>query len=180
MALRHSDYTNAGAVVIAIDIDTPGQHAAMIDKLNLPFLMLSDPDRSLAIGPYGLMNQTDRRNLAIPATIVIDPEGNEALRLVSRDYADRPLEGEALTYLEGRSLDPVVQPAPAPGTPEPGPGAMPFDQLRTYFRGAKFGAKALGLRSGAKDEADAFGHLMDHYMEDVTTMWRIIRDRETG
>ena len=179
MSLRHDDYTNAGAVVAAIDIDTPGQHAAMVEKLNLPFPMLSDPDRSLAIGPYELMNETDPRNLAIPATIVIDPAGNEALRTVSRDYADRPLEDEALAFLVGLGLDRVSQAKPAPGVSEPGPRAMPFDQLRTYFRGAKFGAKALGLRSGATDEADTFGKLMDHYMEAVTAMYRIIRDRES-
>lgn len=149
----------------------------MVEKLNLPFPMLSDPDRSLAIGPYDLMNISDPRNIAIPATIVIDPAGVEALRLVSRDYADRPLEDEALELLQGLGLAPVSQPRPNPGTPEPGPRAMPFGDLRTYFRGAKFGARALGLRSSAMDEAAVFGELMDHYMEDVTAMYRIIRDR---
>ena len=180
MALRHSDYTTAGAVVVAIDVDSPGQHAAMVEKLNLPFPMLSDPDRSLAIGPYRLMNETDPRHLAIPATVVIDPEGSEVMRLVSRDFADRPFEDEVLSLLQSLRLAPVAQPLPTPGTAEPGPRAMPFDQLRTYFRGAKFGAKALGQRSGATEEAAAFGRLMDHYMEDVTAMWRLRRDRDGG
>jgi hypothetical protein len=177
VALRHDEYTSAGALVAAIDIDSPGQHAAMVDKLNLPFPMLSDPDRSLAVEPYDLMNASDPRKIAIPATIVIDPAGDEVLRLVSRDYADRPLEDEALELLQALGLDPVTQPVPNPGTAEAGPRAMPFGDLRTYFRGAKFGARALGLRSGAMDEAAAFGELMDHYMEDVTAMFRIMRDR---
>lgn len=178
MALRHDEYASVGAVVAAIDIDSPGQHAAMVEKLNLPYPMLSDPDRKLAIEPYDLMNNADPRNLAIPATIVIDPAGEEVLRLVSRDFADRPFEDEALQVLRDLGLDPVSQPAPNPGSSEPGPRAMPFGELRTYFRGAKFGAKALGLRSGATDEATAFGELMDHYMEDITTMYRIVRDHD--
>ena len=45
----------------------------MVDKLNLPFPILSDPDRSLSIEPYRLLNTEDPRGLAIPATVVIDP-----------------------------------------------------------------------------------------------------------
>jgi hypothetical protein len=150
----------------------------MIEKLNLPYPMLSDPDRDLAIGPYDLMNTTDPRKLAIPATIVIDPSGDEALRLVSRDFADRPLEDVALDVVRSLGLGAVSQPAPSPGVPEPGSRAMPFGELRTYFRGAKFGAMALGLRSGTMDEAGRFGALMDHYMEDVTAMYRIVRERD--
>ena len=168
----------AGAVVVAIDVDSPGQHAAMVEKLNLPFPMLSDPDRILAIGPYDLMNTEDPRELAIPATVVIGPNGSEVLRLVSRDFADRPFEDVALEVLRSLDLEPVDQPAPAPGNPEAGPRAMPFGDLRAYFRGAKFGSKAMGIRTGAVDEADRFGALMDHYIKDVATMFRIIRDSD--
>jgi hypothetical protein len=166
----------AGAVVAAIDVDSPNQHAAMVEKLNLAFPMLSDPDRSLAIGPYDLMNTVDPRNLAIPATVLVGPAGEELSRSVSRDYADRPFEDAALESLRELGLDPVTQPAPTPGKPERGQAAMPFGDLRTYFRGAKFGSKAMGLRTGAMDEADRFGLLMDHYMEDMRTMYKIKRD----
>jgi hypothetical protein len=148
----------------------------MIEKLNLPFPMLSDPDRSLSIGPFGLMNEDDRRRLATTATVLIGSDGDEVMRLVSRDYADRPFEGEVLDAVQRLNLDSVEQPPPAPGIPEPGPNAMPFRDLRTYFRGAKFGSKAIGLRTGAKDEANLIGSLMDHYIEDMRTMYRIIRD----
>ena len=176
MALRHDEYLNAGAVVAAIDVDSPGHHAAMIDKLNLPFPMLSDPDRSLSIEPYRLLNTEDPRRLAIPATVVIDPTGDEVLRLVSRDFADRPFEDVALDALKDLGLPPAEQPAPTLGDLAPGPTAMPFGDLRVYFRGARFGAKAMGLRTGAIDEADCFAALMDHYGEDTATMYRIIRD----
>lgn len=150
----------------------------MIEKLNLPFPMLSDPDRDRAIGPFGLRNEDDPRGLAISATVLIDQDGAEALRLVSRDYADRPLEDAVLDSLRRLDLDPVAQPQLNPGTPEPGASAMAFGDLRTYFRGAKFGSKAMGMRTGATEEAELFGALMDHYTEDLVTMYRIIRDSE--
>lgn len=176
MALRHDEYLKAGAVVAAIDIDSPGQHAAMVDKLRLPFPMLSDPDRTRSIEPYDLVNTEDPRGLAVSATVVIDPNGDEVLRLVSRDYADRPFEDVALDALRGLGLAPADQPVPRVGDPAPGPGAMPFGDLRAYFRGAKFASKAMGLRTGATEEADRFAALMDHYVEDAAAMYRIIRD----
>jgi peroxiredoxin len=178
VALRHREFTEAGAVVVAIDVDSPGQHAAMIEKLNLPFPMLSDPDRDLSIAPFGLMNEDDPRGLAITATVLIGPEGDEAMRLVSRDFADRPFEDAVLHALQRLDLASVEQPPPTLGIPEPGPRAMPFNDLRTYFRGAKFGSKAIGMRTGAVEEANLFGSLMDHYMEDMATMYRIIRDSD--
>ena len=84
----------------------------MVDKLNLPFPILSDPDRSLSIEPYRLLNTEDPRGLAVPATVVIDPNGDEVLRLVSRDFADRPFEDVALDALKDLGLAPVEQPAP--------------------------------------------------------------------
>ncbi|NND13686.1 MAG: hypothetical protein HKO10_06965, partial [Acidimicrobiia bacterium] len=71
----------------------------------------------------------------------------------------------------------VEQPPPNPGAPEAGPKAMPFDELRSYFRGAKFGAKAIGLRTDNLAESDGFGALMDRYMEAVIAMFRIKRDK---
>ncbi len=177
MALRHGDFTEAGALVAAIDVDSPAQHAAMIEKLNLPFPMLSDPDRTGAIEPYDLMNMKDPRDLAVPATVIIDSAGEEVARLVSRDYADRPHEDAVLEIVRSLALEPVEQAPPRPGAAEPGEKAMPFADLRSYFRGAKFGAKAIGLRTDNGEEADAFGELMDQYMNDVTTMYRIMRDR---
>lgn len=150
----------------------------MIEKLNLPFPFLSDPDRTLAIGPYGLKNEEDPRRLAIPATVLIDAAGSEVMRSVSRDYADRPFEEEAIDALRALALPPVDQPPLHQGIPEPGQGAMPFRDLRAYFRGAKFGSRAMGMRTGATDEADRYGALMDHYIEDLGTMHRIMNASE--
>ncbi len=181
MALRHPEFTDAGAVVAAIDIDSPGQHAAMIEKLNLSFPMLSDGDRSGAIVPYGVVDDDDARHIAVPATVVIGPTGSEVWRRVSRDSPDRPFEEEALAVVRGLRLERAEQPPPTPGTPEPGPSAMLFRELRSYYRGAKFAALTMGRRyPEAKDDSEAYEALMDRYMENVTTMYRIIRAKADG
>jgi hypothetical protein len=36
----------------------------------------------------------------------------------------------------------------------------------------------IGKRTGAIEEADLFRTLMDQYMEDMTTMYRVIRDSD--
>jgi hypothetical protein len=141
------------------------------DGLNFPFL--SDPDRSLAITPYGVANPTDRREIAIPATIVIDPAGREAGRIESIDFAERPHEDVTLEMVRSIGAPPVDQPDPAPGVPEPGKALMPFDALRVYFRGAKFAALAMGGRfPEAEEDAKAYAATMDRYSEAVKAMYK--------
>lgn len=153
-------------------MDSVGQHAAIVASLQLPFPVLSDPDRSLAIEPYGVADPDDLRNLARPAMILVDGEGNEAFRFVSRDYADRLPEHDVLEVVQGLGLGPTSQQAPTPGVPEPGKRAMPLDGLPYYLKGARFAVQALGLRHrelGAEFKADAKAYVaeMDRYIEAV-------------
>lgn len=144
----------------------------MIEKLLLPFPILSDPDRSKAIGPFGVADPKDRRNLARPAMVLVEPDGQERWRFVSRDFADRLPEEDALEQARTLGLPPVTQDPPTPGNPAPGPRAMPFDQLLTYFRGARFAALAMGLRHGyldesIKDDSKSYVAEMDRFAEAV-------------
>jgi hypothetical protein len=165
LAQRHEEILALGARVFAIDIDSPAQHAAMVEKLELPFPMLSDPDRTLAIEPYGLSNPRDKRNLAYPAIVVVTSDGEEALRVVSRDFADRLPEDDLIARLEALELTPTTQDAPAAGPAEPGPRAMPIRAMQPYFRGARFAAVAMGMRHpSAKDDADAYVAQMDRFI----------------
>ena len=162
-------------------MDSVGQHAATVASLRIPFPLLSDPDRSLAIEPFGVADPNDPRNLARPAMIVVDSEGNEAFRFVSRDYADRLPEDDVLDVVQGLDLGPTTQPAPTPGTPEPGKKAMPLDGLPYYLRGARFAVQALGLRhkdlgEEFKEDAKAYVAEMDRYLEAV----RALRERLAG
>lgn len=147
----------------------------MVDKLALPFPYLSDPDRSAAITPYGLADLKDDRNIAIPAVVLITPAGNEVLRFVARDFADRLPEEEILGIAVGLGLPPTTQPLPRIANPNPGPRSLSPQQLRIYFRGARFAALAMGLRHShfsdeIKDDSKAYVAEMDRFTKSIESL----------
>jgi hypothetical protein len=177
LARRHQQFLDAGVRLVAIDVDSPQQHSAMIEKLSLPFPFLSDPDRSLVIGPYELANPKDPRNLAFPALVLIDPDGVEVWRWISRDFADRIPEDEVVEEAGSHGWPATDQPDIEIGEAEPGPRAMPFEGLGYYLRGARFAALAMGLRHGHHDESikedsKAYVAEMDRFFEDYTELKR--------
>jgi hypothetical protein len=127
----------------------------MVDKLDLPFPMLSDPDRSGAIEPLGLTDPDDPRGISRPALVLLAPGGEEVWRFVSRDFADRLPEEEVLDRVRRAGWSATTQDRPALAAIEPGPKAMPLDALPAYFRGARFAALAMGLRHRQLGEAIA-------------------------
>lgn len=142
----------------------------MVEKLDLPFPLLSDPDRSLLIEPAGVADPDDPREIARPAMILLDPDGDERFRFVSRDYADRLPEDDVLDAARDLGLGATDQPPPRPGDPEPGPRAMPREALLPYFRGARYAALALGLRhkdlsDDLKADTKAYVDQMDRFIE---------------
>lgn len=158
--------------IAAIDVDSPGQHAAMIEKLEIPFPYLSDPDRSVAIEPYDVADHKDARNLARPAMILVDTDGAERFRFVSRDFADRYPEDKVLEVAAELGLDPVSAEPMRDGTPESGPSSMPFEGLWYYLRGARFAALAMGLRhtdlgESIKEDSKAYVETMDRMLEHI-------------
>ena len=168
MAQRHQEYLDAGAIVAAIVRDTPQQNAAMVEKLRLPFPILSDPTRDLAIRPYLASDEGDPRDIATPTTVVIGPDGSEVWRHQSSDFGDRPPEDGALDEVRRLGLDPASQPAPNPGDPQPGPKAMPLNELAPYYRGAKFGSVIADKRfPDIHDGLEKFRSMLDGYIEAV-------------
>ncbi len=137
----------------------------MIEKLGLPFPLLSDPDRSGAIAPYAVADEKDERNIARPATVFIGPDGTELHRVVSRDFADRAFADEIVATARSMGLPPTTQEPPQLGPAEPGPGSMKLEQMVPYYRGARFAAVAMGRRfPEAREEADRYVAQMDGYM----------------
>jgi hypothetical protein len=173
--------TGAGALLVGISVDSPERNAAMIEKLELPFPILSDPDRSGAITPFEVADEKDERKIARPATVIIDAAGKEVFRFVSRDFADRIPEDAVIAALERLELEPISQAAPQLGPVEPGPKAMPFEQLAPYFRGARFAVVALSRRyPELADDAAAYIEEVDRYTENVLELFRRKRDRAQG
>lgn len=177
----HDDFLAAGARIVSVSIDSPGQNAAMVEKLRLPFPLLSDPDRSAVISPFDVADPNDARELARPAVVLVDPSGNERFRFVSRDFAERLPEADVLEQVRSLDLPATTQTTPTPGTPEPGPRAMPLDGLPYYLRGARFAAMAMGLRhaelgDAIKEDSKAYVEEMDRYFEVVVALRRSLRD----
>lgn len=175
MAARYDEFLNRGVRIVAVDVDSPGQHAAMIEKLELPFPFLSDPDRTRAIAPLGLVDDKDPRDLARPAMVLVDRQGEERFRFVSRDFAERLPEDAVLAEAEALGLAPVGPEPFDPGVPEYGPSAMPFEGLWYYLRGARFAALAMGLRhrhlgDSIKEDSKAYVDTMDRMLDHIKAL----------
>lgn len=167
--------------MFGVSIDSPVQNAAMIEKLAVPFPLLSDPDRSGAIEPFEVADPDDERLISRPAMVLLAPGGSEVWRFVSRDFADRLPEEDVLARVKELGWGSVTQEAPESGIPEPGPSAMPLEALLPYFRGARFAALAMGRRHGDHarsivDDSKGYVAEMDRFTEAVRELLDRRRD----
>jgi peroxiredoxin len=69
----------------------------MIDKLVLPFDLLSDPEGEVAIKPLGFWDSPGR--ISKPALVLTDRVGTVRYIYVGRDFADRPREAAIMESL---------------------------------------------------------------------------------
>ena len=72
---------DTGAVVFGVSPDGAASHRKFVDKYDLPFTLLSDPDREVmgTYGAYGEKMMYGRKVMGvIRSTVWIDPEGNVA------------------------------------------------------------------------------------------------------
>ena len=60
----------------------------MIDKLLLPFDLLTDPEGEVAIQPFGFWDAAGR--ISKPALVLTDGQGVVLYVYEGRDFADRP------------------------------------------------------------------------------------------
>lgn len=163
MAQRHDEFLARGARVYGLSADTAPMNTAMVEKLALPFPVLSDPDRTAAVIPLGFADEKDPRQISRPGTLIIDPNGEIVFSITGRDYADRPDEDDLLEVLDGLGLPPTTQPAPELGESKPGEKAMPYEGLPHYFRAAKFAV--LALRGRYRDIGDEFSADTKRYVQ---------------
>lgn len=140
----------AGAEVVAVVVDSPERNAAMAQRWGIPFPIVSDPGGERYLKALNLWNAQERGGIATPALIVIDRDGNEALRHVSRDFADRVHDEDVFQALERKGY-PKLEPAPgnwksdvAPAKETP--GAFTPQVYTPLMNGNYFGALALARR----------------------------------
>lgn len=135
----------------------------MVDKLALPFPLLSDPAGEGAIKAYGVWH--DGQGFSKPAVILIGPDRSEVLRQVGEDFADRLPEEDLVGAVRGLVLPPVTQQPPAPGTARPGERAVDLGWLPAYFRGAKYAVMSLAGRvPQARDTAQVMSGEYDRFL----------------
>ena len=88
---------------------------------------------------------------------VYAPDGHEAYRMRSRDFADRPNDDDLFDAVRNLGLTPMqLGPAPPVADPEEHDGALRVEAFGPYFRGIRFGTMALASRlTEESDRAEA-------------------------
>jgi peroxiredoxin len=87
-----------GVALAAIVVDPEQNNQAMVDKLLLPFPILSDPE-SRVIREWDVLNEAEH-DIAKPAIFGIQRSGGIAYRYVGADYTDRPDDDELFAGLK--------------------------------------------------------------------------------
>ncbi len=84
---------------MGISVDPVENNHAMVEKLELPFPLLSDPEGRV-IKEWGVWNDNDG-GVAKPSIFAIRKDRSVAWRYVGHDYADRPADEELFDSLDG-------------------------------------------------------------------------------
>ena len=74
----HSDFEAAATVILGISSDGAESHQSFIDKFDLPFTLLSDPDRKVMekYGAYGEKMMYGKKTMGvIRSTVLVGPTG---------------------------------------------------------------------------------------------------------
>jgi peroxiredoxin Q/BCP len=90
---------NEGVSLAGISVDPIENNRAMVDKLLLPFPLLSDPDGRV-IKEWDVWNDNDG-GIAKPSIFAIRSDGSIGWAYVGRDFADRPTDDELFNSLRG-------------------------------------------------------------------------------
>ncbi len=151
-ARKYEDFERRKTQVVGISVDPPDHNAAMVEKLLLPFRLLSDPRGELSRA-YGVWDHEGC--IAIPAIILLDKARVVRWQYAGHDFADRP-EDDALL----RAIDDTRD----PGQSQPGVTeirviaeeakhsvrrectAISLDHLRPYYRGVYYATVAMKQR----------------------------------
>lgn len=92
-------FLSAGVSVAGISVDPVANNLAMVEKLLLPFPLLSDPEGRV-IKEWGVWSDGEG-GIAQPAIFALRRDGSIAWRYVGIDFADRPTDDELFASLRG-------------------------------------------------------------------------------
>jgi peroxiredoxin len=92
-------FVTEGVNLAGISVDPIENNRAMVDKLLLPFPLLSDPDGRV-IKEWGVWNDNDG-GIAKPSIFAIRRDGSIGWAYIGRDFADRPTDDELFESIRG-------------------------------------------------------------------------------
>ncbi len=102
----HRKFTRRNAVVLGVSKDTIPSHERFIEKFEIPFVLLSDPDTK-TMRAYGAWDEKTmygkKREGTIRSTVVIGPDG-KVLRHWPRVRKAEDHPAEVLAFLEESGL----------------------------------------------------------------------------
>ena len=110
----YSRFSNAGLTVLGCSVDSADAHKKFIQKYNLPFSLLLDPDKKIATA-YGAANGIPVLGLDRRITYVIDEKGN-----VLKVYPNVDPSTHAIEILNDLGVADATPPAAA-ASPTPAP-----------------------------------------------------------
>lgn len=164
--------------MIAVSTDDGVRQAGMFDRWPTPHVLyVDDVDRSAIIEPLGLADTGDERLIALPAMLVIDPDGNEVYRYIGRDFADRTTDDEVDAALAALDLGPIEPPAggPVASVPDDLRGFFTPGKMAAYFMGNRSAAIAIGGRTD-DPELSAIAREHQRMADDSLAAWKALRD----
>jgi peroxiredoxin len=176
-ARDHEEFDKRGARLAAISVDPPSRNAAMVDKLDLPFPLLSDP-RGELIKRLGLWNE--KEGVSEPAIVALNRSGTvQYLYSGGTDFADRPQEETLLyildrvdsdgdEYAEGEPEVRISAEEAENETVRPDKPVITLDQLRPYYQGVYFATISTQKKLAAEGlEGGSFAEKIDGYQKMV-------------
>jgi len=151
-----------------ISVDPIENNRAMVEKLLLPFPLLSDPEGRV-IKEWDVWIDAEG-GIAKPSIVAIRKDGSIGWAYIGRDFADRPTDDELLTqFAEDTEMARGDRP-------------LPLEQLESYMRGAKFATLALSRRHrehdpDLADDATRYIEMAERYRQAAIETFRAKRKR---
>ena len=109
----YSRFSNAGLTVLGCSVDSADAHKKFIQKYNLPFSLLLDPDKKIATA-YGAANGIPVLGLDRRITYVIDENGNVLKVYPNVDPSTHAIEILNDLGVSAVTAAPAASPTPAP------------------------------------------------------------------
>ena len=182
-ARTYEEFEERGTRIAGISVDPPEHNKAIVEKLALPFPLLSDPKGDLA-KRCSLWNGEE--GVAVPEIAAVDRGGVVRYLYAGQDFADRPGDEEVFGALDrlseaetgGRGRNTEIQATAEEATEStvrPDRPPMTLERLIPSYRRVFFATVALKKRFGEMRDRDAF-RKVDRYQQMVKEYQGKIRE----